>query len=102
MAVIFLYFSGTQYKCCSIHVHSNKGKDLSDFIVRQTLMDTNNINSPNVLWLLLAVNEHCINTRINKMLQRVSPLWKSLQLLSSDNLLLIPGSLIPSRSFIVG
>lgn len=69
MAMIFLYPSGTQYKCCSIHVHSNKGVDLSDFVVMPTLMDMNNINTPKVLWLLLAVNEQCINTSINKMLQ---------------------------------
>lgn len=66
--MIFLY-PGTQYKCCSIHVHNNKGIGLSDTVVRQTLMDMNNINTPKVLWLLLAVNEHCINTSINKTLQ---------------------------------
>lgn len=32
-------------------------------------MDMNSINTPKVLWLLLAVNEHCINTSIYKMLQ---------------------------------
>lgn len=69
MAMIFLYPSGTQYKCCSIHAHSNKGVDLSDFVVTQTLMDVNNINTPKVLWLLFAVNEQCVNTSINKMLQ---------------------------------
>lgn len=67
MAMIFLC-PGTHYECCSIRVHSNKGIGLSD-VVRQTLMDVNSINTPKVLCLLLAVNEHCINTSINKKLQ---------------------------------
>lgn len=67
--MIYLYPSGTQYKCCTIHAHSNKAMDLSNFAVRQTLMDKNNIKTPKVLWLFLAVREHCINTSINKTLQ---------------------------------
>lgn len=32
-------------------------------------MNMNNISTPKVMCLLLTVNEHCINTSINKMLQ---------------------------------
>lgn len=32
-------------------------------------MDKNNINTPKVLWLLLTVSEHYINTSIDKTLQ---------------------------------
>lgn len=38
-------------------------------------MNMNNISTPKVLCLLLTVNEHCINTSINKMLQ----LWATVE-----------------------
>lgn len=67
--MIFLYPSGIGYKCCVICARSSEELDLSNFAVRQTLMDMNNINTPKVSWLLLAVSKHCINARIDKTLQ---------------------------------
>lgn len=66
--MIFLYPSGTQYKCCTISAHSNKGIDGSNFAVRPTLVVKNKRNIPNVLCILLAVSEHFVNTSINKTL----------------------------------
>lgn len=103
MAMIFLYPSGLQYKCCTIHADSNKEIALLILAVRQTLMDRSNTGTPKVLcFCLLSASTVSIPAYIRHCRDR-SLLWKSLplSLSSSDYSLLFSVFVIPSRSFIV-